>query len=104
MKKILLILNLKDFPDASIPKESANNVQGTMDDKNDKIMIGKLTLEERKKKIEMYLEKRRKRTYRKKISYNCRKNVADKRVRIKGRFVKKNEKDDATFKLGDGFQ
>ena len=66
-------------------------------------MIGKLTVEERKKKIEMYLEKRRKRTYSKKISYNCRKNVADKRVRIKGRFVKKNERDDAIFKHGDGF-
>ncbi|CAG9330713.1 unnamed protein product [Blepharisma stoltei] len=51
--------------------------------------IGTLTLEERRLKIEKYLEKRKKRTFSKRIAYACRKRVADSRIRIKGRFVTK---------------
>lgn len=51
--------------------------------------IGTLTPEERKLKIERYLEKRQKRNFGKKVSYACRKRVADSRIRIKGRFVTK---------------
>ena len=54
---------------------------------NDK--IGTITLEERRLKVQKYLEKRKKRNFRKKISYMCRKKVADQRVRVKGRFVSK---------------
>jgi len=53
--------------------------------------IGTLTVEERRVKIEKYLEKRKKRTWCKKISYDCRKRVADSRLRIKGRFVTKDQ-------------
>jgi hypothetical protein len=53
--------------------------------------IGTLTVEERRIKIEKYLEKRKKRTWCKKISYDCRKRVADSRLRIKGRFVTKDQ-------------
>jgi len=53
--------------------------------------IGTLTVEERRIKIEKYLEKREKRTWSKKISYDCRKRVADSRLRIKGRFVTKDQ-------------
>mmetsp|Transcript_31773 Transcript_31773/g.31486 ORF Transcript_31773/g.31486 Transcript_31773/m.31486 type:complete len:213 (+) Transcript_31773:21-659(+) len=53
--------------------------------------IGTLTLEERKLKIEKYLEKRKKRTFSKRIAYACRKRVADSRIRIKGRFVTKEQ-------------
>ncbi len=53
--------------------------------------IGTLTVEERKAKIEKYLEKRKKRTWNKKISYDCRKRVADSRLRVKGRFITKNQ-------------
>ena len=49
--------------------------------------VGVLTLSERKKKIEKYLEKRKRRIWNKKVAYDCRKKVADKRLRIKGRFV-----------------
>ena len=60
--------------------------------------IGTLTIEERKIKIEKYLQKRKKRTWNKKISYDCRKKVADSRLRIKGRFVTKEQ---AVAMLGD---
>lgn len=53
--------------------------------------IGKLTYEERQRKIERYRAKRTSRVWKKRISYSCRKRVADKRIRIKGRFVSKEE-------------
>lgn len=56
---------------------------------NPSFKIGTITLEERRAKVQKFLEKRKKRNFKKKISYMCRKNVADKRVRIKGRFVSK---------------
>jgi len=49
--------------------------------------VGTLSAEERKRKIERYLEKRKRRSWTKKISYDCRKRVADNRLRVKGRFV-----------------
>lgn len=53
--------------------------------------IGYLTVSERKEKIKHYLEKRKRRIWKKKVSYDCRKKVADKRLRIKGRFVTKEQ-------------
>lgn len=53
--------------------------------------VGKLTIEERQRKIEKYRAKKSLRVWEKRISYNCRKQVADKRLRIKGRFVSKEK-------------
>lgn len=50
--------------------------------------IGIYTREEREAIIKRFHERRKRRVWRKKIRYHCRKNLADRRVRIKGRFVK----------------
>lgn len=51
--------------------------------------IGTISAEERREKVLRFLEKRKRRVYTKKISYLCRKRVADQRERFKGRFVSK---------------
>ena len=53
--------------------------------------IGKLNLNERYLKIKRFKEKKQRRIWTKKIFYDCRKQVADKRVRIKGRFICKED-------------
>ncbi|OMJ83138.1 hypothetical protein SteCoe_15991 [Stentor coeruleus] len=53
--------------------------------------IGTITMEERKEKVKKYLEKRKRRIFTKRISYACRKRVADSRIRVKGRFVTKEQ-------------
>jgi len=47
----------------------------------------KLNFDLRKQKVARYLAKKRRRTWKKKVSYNCRREMASKRLRIKGRFV-----------------
>jgi len=54
---------------------------------------------ERALKIERY--KRKKRNWQKKISYDCRKRVADTRLRIKGRFISKKDTE-KIYKLVEG--
>eukprot|EP01035_Chromulina_nebulosa_P022720 gene22720-29415_t len=59
--------------------------------KENKGIIGAYTIEQRKKRIEKFLEKRNHRVWTKKVKYDVRKNFADSRLRVKGRFVKKEE-------------
>lgn len=49
--------------------------------------IGKLTVEERKRRVARYLEKKKRRVWGRKVEYQCRKNIANKRVRVNGRFA-----------------
>ena len=53
--------------------------------------IGSITVEERREKVRKYLEKRKNKVFKKRISYICRKRVADSRIRVKGRFVTKEQ-------------
>jgi hypothetical protein len=50
--------------------------------------IGVYSREERDVIIQRFHEKRRRRVWKKSIRYHCRKNLADSRVRVKGRFVR----------------
>ena len=53
--------------------------------------IGLLSAEERSLKVQKYLMKKARRNWNRKISYGCRKKVAENRVRVKGRFVTKEQ-------------
>lgn len=67
-------------------------------------MIGIYGPEERKARIARFLEKRKHRVWSRRVKYDVRKNFADSRMRIKGRFVKKEDEAaiGAVMELGDG--
>ncbi|KAI3769033.1 hypothetical protein L6452_00129 [Arctium lappa] len=54
------------------------------------LKVGRYSMEERKDKIMRYLKKRNQRNFNKTIKYECRKTLADKRIRVRGRFAKNN--------------
>lgn len=53
--------------------------------------IGAYSPEERRERIARFHEKRARRVWKKRVTYSTRKNIANKRMRIKGRFIKKEE-------------
>ncbi|KAL6853716.1 hypothetical protein ACP4OV_019745 [Aristida adscensionis] len=55
--------------------------------------VGRYSAEERKERIERYRVKRNQRNFNKKITYACRKTLADSRPRVKGRFARNGEAD-----------
>ena len=55
--------------------------------------IGIYTASERAAIIARFHRKRGRRVWNKKIRYNCRKSLADRRLRVKGRFVKRSEQE-----------
>ena len=55
--------------------------------------IGAYSPESRRERIAKFLEKRTRRVWTKKVKYDVRKNFADSRVRVKGRFVKKEDEE-----------
>ncbi|KAH9258619.1 hypothetical protein BASA81_003121 [Batrachochytrium salamandrivorans] len=56
-------------------------------------IVGKYSPDSRRLKIERFADKRRRRIWRKRIKYDVRKNFADSRLRVKGRFVRKEDED-----------
>ena len=54
-------------------------------------MIGPLTIAERHRRILKFIHKKHNKNAAKKFTYECRKQVAEKRLRIKGRFVTKQQ-------------
>lgn len=55
--------------------------------------IGAYSPQSRRARIERFLEKRSRRVWTKKVKYDVRKNFADSRLRVKGRFVKKEDEE-----------
>ncbi|XP_010274092.1 PREDICTED: uncharacterized protein LOC104609465 [Nelumbo nucifera] len=55
------------------------------------LKVGRYTVEERKDRILKYLKKRNQRNFNKTIKYACRKTLADRRVRVRGRFARNND-------------
>ncbi|XP_068653820.1 zinc finger protein CONSTANS-LIKE 4 [Aristolochia californica] len=53
--------------------------------------VARYSVEERKGRILRYLQKRNQRNFNKTIKYACRKTLADRRRRVRGRFASNNE-------------
>ncbi|XP_028768720.1 zinc finger protein HD1-like [Neltuma alba] len=96
---------VEDVKPLSCPKASRENwgIQGNnqvlgVDQEN--IKVGRYSEEERKERILRYLRKRNQRNFNKTIKYACRKTLADRRVRVRGRFARNNElcEDEMTMK------
>jgi hypothetical protein len=85
----------------SMPKSSALNIQvkrepdtasmGTLDDERTDGNIGAYSPESRKARIQRFLEKRQQRVWKQNVKYSVRKDFAQARLRVKGRFIKKDE-------------
>ncbi|CAN1750178.1 Zinc finger protein CONSTANS-LIKE 3 [Linum perenne] len=65
-----------------------NNYSGAGQLCNNEVKVGQYTAEERKDRILRYLKKRNQRNFNKTIKYACRKTLADRRVRVRGRFAR----------------
>jgi hypothetical protein len=63
--------------------------------------IGIYTAAERAAIIARFQRKRSRRVWNKKIRYGCRKSLADRRLRVKGRFVKRSEQEILARKLAE---
>lgn len=56
-------------------------------------MVGAYSPESRRERVERFVAKRDRRVWKKKVKYDVRKNFADSRLRVKGRFVKKEDEE-----------
>mmetsp|Transcript_18929 Transcript_18929/g.31620 ORF Transcript_18929/g.31620 Transcript_18929/m.31620 type:complete len:542 (+) Transcript_18929:99-1724(+) len=63
--------------------------------------VGTYSPEARKERINRFNEKRKNRVWTKKVKYDVRKNFADSRIRVKGRFVKKEDEEKMRLQLGE---
>ncbi|XP_068319186.1 uncharacterized protein [Pyrus communis] len=68
----------------------ANQQVPTIEDQST-MKVGRYSEEERKERIDRYLKKRNQRNFNKTIKYACRKTLADRRVRVRGRFARNTD-------------
>lgn len=81
-----------DILSSSTSTSGDKNNQKTEDFDNDRFEDNPgYPFETRREKVERYLKKRKNRNWNKKISYKCRKEVADSRLRVKGRFITRQQ-------------
>ncbi|CAN8269407.1 unnamed protein product [Cochlearia groenlandica] len=74
-----------------IGEQSWGNSEGLMIQTESNTKVGRYTVEERKDRIMRYLKKKNQRNFNKTIKYVCRKTLADRRVRVRGRFARNND-------------
>uniref|UniRef100_M4BHH0 CCT domain-containing protein n=2 Tax=Hyaloperonospora arabidopsidis (strain Emoy2) TaxID=559515 RepID=M4BHH0_HYAAE len=72
---------------------AANDSEQHREALSDGKYVGSYSPEARRKRIERFLEKRKHRVWAKKVDYDVRKNFANSRLRVKGRFVKKEDEE-----------
>ncbi|CAH0520842.1 unnamed protein product [Peronospora belbahrii] len=83
--------HLEEFIRMEISAANENEQQREVS--SDGKYIGSYSPEARRKRIERFLEKRKRRVWAKKVDYDVRKNFANSRLRVKGRFVKKEDEE-----------
>ncbi|KAG9136556.1 hypothetical protein Leryth_014398 [Lithospermum erythrorhizon] len=79
-----------DYKPASIDNWEIQE-QRVQKDEEATAKVNRYSVEERREKILKYLKKRNQRNFNKTIKYACRKTLADRRVRVRGRFAKNSE-------------
>jgi hypothetical protein len=82
------------------PTTTQHSLEQYKDIYNKNGRIGIYTRKERDAIIARFRDKRTRRVWSKKIRYGCRKNLADRRIRIKGRFVRADEQQAMNFATG----
>ena len=77
----------------SMDQNSANGfrIESDLEFDETESMIGPIPKSERRRRVIHYLTKKYNKAFMKKFCYKCRKQVAEKRLRIKGRFVTKDQ-------------
>lgn len=75
----------------SNPSHSIHNKARQLQRQDTENFIGTLSVNERYDKVVKFMKKKRERNLANKYSYKCRQQVAEKRLRIKGRFVTKKQ-------------
>ncbi|KAJ1462351.1 hypothetical protein M885DRAFT_505123 [Pelagophyceae sp. CCMP2097] len=82
-----------DGPGARRRRDAADDVQGLEARGARRGFVGVYSPAARRKRVETFLEKRSRRVWTRKVKYDVRKSFADTRMRVKGRFVKKEDED-----------
>uniref|UniRef100_A0A6V7QXJ0 CCT domain-containing protein n=1 Tax=Ananas comosus var. bracteatus TaxID=296719 RepID=A0A6V7QXJ0_ANACO len=90
--------DLQGMNGSPVPSENCGRDGGSV-----AMKAARYTAEERKERIERYRSKRHQRNFHKKITYACRKTLADSRPRVRGRFARNGDAETAEA-VGNGYE